>query len=116
MVELKTFFGLLYLQTSLKSNFSLADVILGHGSLYKKDGDALRDSYVDKKKSWKKTLLSFQQCIQVSVLRRIRERNLIIIHFMITQKEMLMWFTYIFSSIYTLQISPMAGECTSIFA
>ena len=57
MVELKTFFGLLYLQTSLKSNFSLADVILGHGSLYKKDGDALRDSYVDKKKILEKNIV-----------------------------------------------------------
>ena len=34
--------------------------------LYQKHDDALLVSYADKKKSRKKTLLSFQQCIQVT--------------------------------------------------
>ena len=58
--------------------------------LYQKDGDALLVSYVDKKIYGKKTLFSFQQCIQVSALRKISERNFSFIRFMITQKEMLM--------------------------
>ena len=58
--------------------------------LYKKDGDAFLVSYVDKKICGKKTLFSFQQCFQVSVLRKISERNFMFIRFMITQKGMLM--------------------------
>ena len=60
--------------------------------LYQKDGDALLVSYVDKKKNLgKKQTLSFQQCIQVSVLQKMSERNLMFIRFMITQKRVLMW-------------------------
>ena len=59
--------------------------------LYQKHDDALLVSYADKKKSRKKALLSFQQCIQVSVLRKMSDRNLIFIRFIITQKGELMW-------------------------
>lgn len=72
--------------------------------LYQKDGDVLLVSYVDKKK--KKML---------SVLWKMSERNLVFIRFMITQKGCWCGWSYIFSSIYLLQISPMTGECPSIF-
>ena len=54
--------------------------------IYQKDGDALLVCCVDKKNLGKKTLLSFQQCIQVSVLRKMSERNLKFIRFIITKK------------------------------
>ena len=57
---------------------------------YQKDGDVLLVSYVDKKIFEKKTLLSFQQYIQVSVLQNMSERNFMFICFMITQKGVLM--------------------------
>ena len=57
---------------------------------YQKDADVLLVSYVDKKIFEKKTLLSFQQYIQVSVLQNMSERNFMFICFMITQKGVLM--------------------------
>ena len=42
------------------------------------------------KRIWGKKLLSFQQCIQVSALQKMSERNLMFIRFMITQKVVLL--------------------------
>ena len=56
--------------------------------LYQKDGDALLASNVDKK-IWEKNIVVLSTMHSVSVLRKMSEKNLTFIRFMITQKWML---------------------------
>ena len=84
--------------------------------LYQKHDDALLVSYADKKNLEKKHCCPFNNAFKCSCYERwVKETSCSYVLWSQKKGSWCGW-PFIFPSILTLQISPMAGECPSIFA